>query len=206
MGFFDGELLGIHIFIWVYFLISILAFIGVLIYWQREKIKENYYKWRFPEKLLKVIIHYPSGLYRIFFRLIPTDSFFIFDGKTYNYLTESVLKQNDFFIYKDSGKAIAKIEDKIYNLEDRFKIKRKDAQFPEIHYIYDCPLPIDFNSIDNKLKLSGSNLTDLKENDLLKKLLTLEQEKSMLMIIMLLVGFNILATLFIIAKMMGWIK
>ena len=206
MGFLDNQILGIHTYVWIYLLLSIISFIGVLIYINRERLKEYYIKWRFPEKVIKIIIHYPSGLYKRYWRLIPETDDFTFDGRNYNFTDESIIKENDFFIRPDQSKLIAIVEGKTYILDDRVKIKDKSMRFPEIHYVYDIPTPINFSHSSNELKFNTKQLADFKDNDLFKKLLTLEGEKSMLVFVIAICILNLLATLFVIAKLMGWIK
>ena len=65
MGFFTNELLGVKLWIWLYFALSIMGGMTVLIFWFREKVRRKYYELRFPEKLIKIVIHYKSGLFKI---------------------------------------------------------------------------------------------------------------------------------------------
>lgn len=206
MVFLDGYILGVRLFIWVYFLVSIILGVGIVLYTNRELLKEKWYKWRFPEKVIKIIMHYPTGIYRVYWRLIPDTDFFTFDGKTYNYTDTSIISENDFFVYKKEGETVARVEGKEYKLEDDLKIRRKKAEFSEIHYFYNVPLPIDYKTVSTELKLTSTQLTDLKENDLLKKLLTMEAEKNLLMFVLIIAGLNLLTTLFLLAKIMGWLS
>lgn len=84
--------LGIRWWIWIYFFFSILAGLSVLIYFKREQIKGKYYQIRYPEKLLKVYIHYKTGLYNIYWRLIPDKRFYRIEKKKYFYEDKLVIK------------------------------------------------------------------------------------------------------------------
>lgn len=207
-AFLNNHFLGVRIWIWMYFAFSLFAGISIAVYWHREKIRKLYYRIRFPEKLLKCIVHYKSGLYKVYWRIIPDKDFFVFEGKQYIYSDKSILKENDFFARKtkDDLKFTVDIEGKSYNLTEYYGIKRKGKKYPEIHYFFNYPNPVIFNYEKHNIEFSASQLDDFKENDLFNKLLTLEAEKRILIFLFLLVIGNFLATLVILAKMMNWIK
>lgn len=208
--FFTVELLGIKGWIWLYFLGSILLGLGVIAYMNREKLLKKYYMFRFPEKIIKIIIHYKSNRYRVYWRVIPDTNFFKLHGNTYNYDDVSVQKENDFFIM-EKGKEfpIVRVKDgkevKEYYLNEYYSLKERKDKFLEIHYWYNDPNPISFNFDQRLLDLNSKQLQTFKDNDLFTKLLTLETEKKMLMFLFILVIANFGATIFVLAKLMEWI-
>lgn len=224
MEFFELVVFGVRLWIWLYLLFSLFFFGGILVWWKREIIRKIYYQVRFPEKLIKVVIHYPSNLYQVYWRLIPTDKLIKLDKKNYIYDKNQIGKEKDIFIAKqdrDSGVVFAtdKIHEKTkgkkttflidfkeYEFKDFFLVKEKGKSYPEIHYYYNNPFPVDFDPEVDKNQLAGEQVKDFIENDLLTKLLTLKGEKTMFMIMLILIALNILATFFILGKIMGWIE
>jgi len=205
LGFLGLVFYGARLWIWLLLLISFLMFIGVIAYLKREKIKKKYFMFRYPEKLIKCIVHYKSGMFKIYWRIIPSDDKFYFDNQIYKYSDKKVLKNNDWYVrQQNTSKSIVKLGDKEFYLEDKAKLNDKEAKFPEIHYYFNNPCPIEFTT--KGMDFSADDLKNFEEHDLWTKLLTLEGEKSFLLIILFLVIGNMLLTMFIIAKMMGWIK
>jgi len=207
MGFWSLSFLGIRYFIWAFFLLSIICGVAAILYWQREKIKEKYYKIRWPEKVIKLLVFYPTGLYKTYWRLIPDRDDFSIDGKRYTYDDKTILKENDFYIQKRGGSLIAIIEGNQYNLDDKLKIKRKGSVWPELHYIDNIPDPINYKEIDKSgIKFSGKDITDFKEASLFTELLTLEGKKNLMIILIILGVGTLLISLVNLAKTMGWLK
>lgn len=206
MSFFINTFLGVRIFIWLYFLLSFVLGIVVLIYWHREKIRRRYYEFRFPEKVLRVIIHYKGNQFREFYRLIPEDFMFTIENMNYEYQDSEVLKNNDWFLrVQKDGEYKVKVDGKEYDLEKEKIIQLRKSFKPEIHYYHNYSKPLHYDFEDKKLDFSSKDLFDFKENDLFKKLLTLSDEKNLMMFIIILGVANMIGTLFIIAKMMEWI-
>ena len=198
---------GVRWWVWIYFVFDILLGVSIAIYWHREKIKKIYYSTRFPEKTLKIIIHYKSGLFNIYWRLIPDNNLFKINNKTYEFTDKEILRENDFFADKSkNGKTIIKINNNEYNFEDLAQIKQKGTKYPEVHYFYNNPKPLSFDFDNSKLDFTGKQMTEFEENDLFTKLLKLNQEKSTLMILVLIGCANLIIGFFIVAKIMGWIK
>jgi len=207
MVFWQSSFLGVRVFVWAFFLLSFVCGIIVLLYWQREKIKEKYYKIRWPEKVIKVIIHYPGGLYQSFWRLIPDRDDFSIEGKRYTYSDKTILKENDFYVQNRGGVLIAIIEGKQYNLDDKLKIKAKNKSWPEVHFIDNVPTPINFKEIDkSEIKFSGKDMADFKEARLFEELLTLEGKKNLMIILIILGVGSLLVGIVNLAKNMGWLK
>lgn len=207
MGFLDTTFLGVRYTYWIFFGVSLICGIAVIINYFKENIKEHYYKIRWPEKLIKVIIHYPGNLYKIYWRLIPDRDDFTIDGKSYAYGDQAVLKENDFYVRRDDNKLIVMIDGKAYFLDDEYNIRRKGNSWPEIHYPFNVPYPINFNLIDkSEIKFSAVDMQDFKNNHLFEELLTLEGKKNLMIFILLICGLNFLVTAFLLAKTMGWLK
>ncbi len=198
--------LGVRIWIWFYFGLSIILFIGVAIYWYRERIRKKYYEFRYPEKLVKVVIHYKSMMYKEYWRIIPDDMFFSIENKKYEFNDKNILKENEFFSKKSKNKTIIKIKGKEYIFEDLLGIKHRHTKYMEMHYFFNNPNPINFNLSEKKLDFSAKQLFDFKENDLFAKLLTLQGERSLMMIILILSIVNIIVSMFLVAKIMGWVE
>lgn len=199
--------LGIKLWIWIYFLFSILAGATIAGIYFKEQIKGKYYKIRFPEKVIKIFLHYNTNLYKVFWRLVPENNFFEMENGRYLFDSETVLKENDFFATKDKrDKTIIKLEGNKYEFEKLMMIKQKGEKYPEVHYFYGNPRPLSFNLSDKELTFSAKDMSEFEKNDLFVKLLTLSQERQTMLIVMIISGLNLLATMFIIAKMMGWIK
>ena len=202
VGWFD-----IRWWIWIYFAFSIFVGLFIGIYWQREKLKRTYYLTRFPERVIQVFIHYETKLFNIYWRLIPEDNKFKINAKTYLFNDKSILKENDFFADKRKNKkTIIKVDNKEYKFEDLALIKTKGGKYPEIHYFYNNPNPLNFDLSDDDLKFSSGQMNEFEENDLFTKLLTLTQERITMMIIMIVCIGNVIVSFVILAKMMGWLK
>jgi len=180
-------------------------FIGI--YWHREKLKKFTYLARFPERIIKMFVHYETGLYNIYWRLIPDDNTFKINKKSYEFNDKNILKENNFFADKrKNNKTIIKVDDKEYNFEDLALIKSKGGKYPEIHYFYNNTKALDFNLTDDKLSFTSKEMHDFEENDLFTKLLTLSQERSTMMMIMIICCINTIVGFVMLAKMMGWLK
>lgn len=198
--------LGVRIWIWLYFLFSVVAGLGVIIYWKREQIKRIYYEIRYPEKLLKIVIHYPSSLFKVYWRLIPDHEDMNIAGMNYKYDKDSVIKRQDFFAKLSKNDYKVVIEGKTYTVNDIYKISKRSKKFPELHYYYNSPMPLCFNFDTKVLEFSSKQLEEFKQNDLFGKLLTLDTERNKLTIVMLVVIVNLLCTFALVAIEMGWIQ
>lgn len=229
MGFFDTLVGGVQIWIWLlaifsfgFFVVAYLISIGG---W--DKIRGAWWRVRFPERVIKVLIHYKSGYYRHFWRLEPSNNLIVVDKKNYIYDREQIRKEDDFYLnkHKDdkekpsfiviknvlsrfkNGEQIFKIgETEEYTFEKAYKIKQKGKKWQEIHYIYNVPVPLKFDFGKGVLDFSSDTLKEFQDNDLFIKLMNLGQQKGLMMILMLIVGLNLVVTLFILGKLMGWIQ
>jgi hypothetical protein len=195
-------LLNVRLWIWIYLLLSFFGFNSIIIWWYREKIKRKYYIMRFPEKIIRVFIHYKTGLFHEFWRLMPTEDTLELMNNAYIYDSKKIIKADDIFISEKEKEYKIKIDKKEYNLLPDKIIKNKHNIYQEIHYFFNNPAPLDFYS-NVELKTSASDLNIFQENDLFRKLMTLSQEKGILLLLMILVIANLLGTIFIILKITG---
>lgn len=176
MGFLTNSFWGVRIFIWLFLLIAILIAVFIFLYWNREKIKELILKWRKPEKAIKISIIFPGGFYTVYWREIP--------------------QKDDKW----------EIDGKVYFYDATRLIRNKANKYPSQHFFYDNPVSIDYNHYTSEIKFSGNELDIYRENDLKRKLVNLDAEKMTMMMLMIMIGINLLGTIFIIAKIMGWLK
>ena len=226
MGFLEIKVFGVALWILLSLMLSFLGFIFMLVYWQRERIRKKYYTIRFPEKTLRVIIHFETGLYKVYYRMIPPKDLFEIDKKSYYYDKDLITKEQKFFakhktdttdseilivknlfVRKEGKKELIHIGDtQRYQYFDHLKIKPKGSKYAEIHYVYNCPYPLNFDVSRKGLEFSSETLKQFIDNDLVGKLLTMQQERTLMMIILIAVALNVIATIFLLAKTMGWIK
>lgn len=222
----SARVFGVMLWLWFMLFFSFFGLLGLVLYYRREWIRKKYYTIRFPEKVIRVIIHYKTGLYKVYYRLIPDRDLFTIDRKPYYYDKDVIGKQDDFFIKKGTEKEEPKLlivknlfvkqkgdkelihigETEEYDYKEEFKIKGKHEKYAEIHYLYNCPYPLNFDLSTEKLEFSSINLKEFKDNDLVSKLLSLKEERMLLMLILILVAVNMFATIFLISKTMGWIE
>ena len=177
-------------------------------WWQREKIRKKYYELRFPELLLTLNIIYPSGLFRKFYRLIPDDKGFILEGKLYLYNEAAIIKNNDWFAYKDKlGALVCKIDGLEYNLNSLLGIKQRWERWPELYYKEGCPWPIDFGrSIPEGLSYNSIDVNRMRKSDTLAKIHNVLARADLGPIILVLVALCLLALAGIALKVFGAIK
>lgn len=227
MSIFTIRILGILFWVWLSLFFSFFGFVGVVAYFKREHIRKAYYTLRYPEKVLKVVIHYKTGYYKVYYRLIPSRDLLMVDRKPYYYDPEVITKQHEFWIRKGT---VDKEEDQLlvvknlfvkrkgkkelihigdteqYDYFETLRIREKGRKYSEIHYLYNCPYPLKFDLKTKGLEFSSTSLKEFKDNDLVGKLLTLQQERTLMMLILIIVAINAVATVFLIAKIMGWIE
>ena len=206
LAFLNNSLWGIRIWILILFALSILTLIGGLIYYYRWSILRKYHEFRFPEKVVEIFIHFKGGLYKKYYRLIPDDNVFKIDGKTYCYADEAIQRANDFFIRSDDVGFYCYVEGKRYNIDQYKTISRTKKSYSELHYFYNIPTPLMYNFQNKELNFYATDLDKFQENDLFGKLLSLADQNMLIMICIIIGVINCIATFFIIAKLMGWIK
>ena len=206
MGFLETIYFGVKLWIILYFVFSILIGAFVICWFYRERIRKHYYIVKCPELLIKAIMHYEGNMIREYWRIIPINEEIFIAGQCYGFDKTYLLKFSEDFAEKKKEQWIIKIGDKEFKFNKPAVITKRFRAFPEIHYFYNVPVPIRFDAIKGKVEFSTDALEQFKENDLLKKLLTLEDEKRMMILLMVIGVINLAATGFVIAKLMGWLK
>lgn len=203
---FNTMFFGARLIYWFYLFLSASTFFGIVLYWKREFIKKHYYLFRYPEKTIKVVVHYKNNIFKEYYRIIPSDKYFILEGFRYCYSDERIIKDNDFFMTQARGRNVIKIGKLEFDFHDLGVIRKRKSVQPEIHFFYNNPNPIIFDTNSQVLELSAKELSDFKENDLFAKLLTLETERTFLLFILIIGIVTLLISIVILAKVMGWIK
>lgn len=200
-------ILGVRLFIWLIFFLALGTVIGTLAYWRREDIRRVIYTLGYSESVIKVYMHYPGGQFKVYYRLVPVRKIFQFGNQTYKYEDSSLVRQNcDTFAVESDGNFYMVMEGKRYILNRRYEITKKHSSYPEIHYKYNSPYPIDFSQSSEKgVEFTSVDLKEFKENDLFSKLLTLSDLNRLVIFCLLIAGINLIGTIFIIAKLMGWL-
>jgi hypothetical protein len=213
------------LFIWIFFLLSLLIFGYIIWYFFGENIKGWVLRIRSPQRVIKLLIHYPGGYYRTYWRLIPDDHIFKIDKKLYLYDQNVITKDHEFYVatgvrphpmilvVKDlftktiKGKEFFHIGDtEEYEFNKMFMIKERFSAWPELHYVYNAPQPLDFNVKTDKVDFSSASLAEFHETDMIGKLLRLKYESMMMIFLIVLIFANLGITLFMLSKMMGWVK
>lgn len=145
----DTYFLGARLFYWLYLLLTLAFGGGVVAYWMRERIIRKVLTTFQPEKLIKIGMIYPNGWIRRFYRLIPTNRFYMLDGGAYNYNDSAVLKNSEAFALADkddSTRLKFVFEGKEYYYDDQRKLKQRFERYPEIFYRYGKPWPLDMTT------------------------------------------------------------
>ncbi|HJZ24281.1 MAG TPA: hypothetical protein VJ201_07535 [Candidatus Babeliales bacterium] len=167
--------------------------------------RKYYYIHIIPERTIKVCVHYPNNRIRYFWRLIPKIKRFNIQNKVY-FFDDKFLKTTDLYAVEHKGKTVMEVEGRSYELDSSKFVKGRFDRYPEIHYFYDYPQPISFDFKSSKAKITSEELQIMQDNDLFHKLLSLSDQNKMLLFILVVCAVNVLLTLFVIAKMMEWIK
>lgn len=199
--------LGARLWIWLYFAFGIVLVGVAFIRFFIEQIKRKWYEIRHPEKLLKIVMHYKNNYYKEYFRIIPDNYRHTIEGKEYIYTDKAVKQNPDIFVQKDKkGNEKIIIEGKTYNINNSFAVKNRWKAYAEVHYYFNNPVPINYDLSKKTLEFSSKQLQDYKENELFGKLLSLQEEKRMLSMLMIFSIINILISAFVLCKIMGWIE
>lgn len=204
MAFLDQVFWGLHVWVWLLILYSFLVIVGMFLYIYREHIKRNYYEFRFPERMIRVVMHYDTGIYKEFYRLIPDKEIFYIEGKAYRYDDIAVRKYNDFYTVKKGDKTIIKVGQKEYDFNTVFSIKKRKKSIVEIHYMSNNPNPVHFNFDTKTAEITSKNMSIFQKNDLFNKLLTISDTGNLMIIILIMVGANMAISFFLLGKYMEW--
>lgn len=172
MSFLSSYILGVRVYIWLPFLMSILVFLSCLYFFLQNKIKGFFYNTFKKEKTIKIVIIYPTACYTFHWELLPKENQYKIDGKRYIH-------------------------------DDKAIIRSKFGFVNEMHFFYNCPQPIIYESKTQKLKFNSEQLELMKENDLFVKLLSLQTERNMMMLLMILIIINSVISVIIVLKQFG---
>ena len=207
MEFMNLRFLTVRVWIWAYFFFTLIFVTGVIIYFFRERIRGAYYKFRWPESTVRIIIHYPGRIYKRFWRLIPDAKTFNINKLKYMYDPKFFQKESDVFSFEKNNKRYVKIQGKDYELDDKNIIKRRKTNYPELHYFFNNPKAINFDdSKFTKPEMSSKEMAEFEEQDFFNKLLTLKDTNSKLVILIFLVIVNLLITGIIALKFFDILK
>lgn len=180
--------------VFISFFVSLLCIIATWIKLNWERIQRWRLKIFVPHRLIRVTIHYDTTRTKSFYRMIPADKIFVIDDVRYHYDKESTVKPEDIFAQydkKDKKQIILTVNGKKYkydlnNLEKRTQLFGEDNCL-EIHYWYNISTPINFDVKKKDVILSARQMQDMKKNDLFAKLLRLEDQDMLIMIILFIV-------------------
>jgi hypothetical protein len=200
---------GARLWVWFIVLFAVLCGIAVIIYYYRYKIRIIYWKLRKSEKLIKVFIHYDTGFYKKFWRLIPSSNLFQVEESTYIYDKNHIIKHRERKDVDDHTKEKPMkilVNGKEYNYNEGVQVQDKDSKYPEIHYFFNNPNALIFKNELETQEMTSEQVEEFKNNDLFHKLLYVDAGQQLMMIVMLICIINLLISGFIIAKLMGWIK
>lgn len=206
-GFFDNMLFGVHIGVWFLLFGTIIVIMGIVLFFLRERLKEYYYKWRWPERVIKICIHYsPSRFYKTFWRLIPPRGQFEIRGQIYRYDADKVIKEEDYLAEERGEDYFIKANGKEYKI-DLNKVIGKKGGWPELHYPYNCPEAFDYATYKTDgFNISGSKINDLVKSDLWEKALNLSGQNALIAVCIVLGVINLFLSILIVSKVMGVLK
>lgn len=208
-------MLGIRTEIWIQLFITVILLSVTTIRFFWETIKGKAFKTFYPERAIKCVIHYPNSMVKYVWRLLPDNNLLKIGKGKYIYSDTESQKLKDKFVLTDKTN---KEEQKVlidgveYNFKTLCLCKKRFDDVPEIHYIYNNPLPIDFNSYikrkkdgTTELDFTSSQLEQIKNNDLFAKLLALDFEENMFKLLLVMGIINLCLTGVVIAIQFGLI-
>jgi len=135
----------------IYFLAGVMLGVASLLFIFQKQIIFFIWKLTARERLVKVIVHFESNFYKVYYRLIPENKFFLIQKMRYFYDKKFTVKGN---VAIDKEENTITIDHKQYNFSKLFSISdmKKKNRFIEIHYFYNNPMPINFNPINHIIK------------------------------------------------------
>jgi hypothetical protein len=203
-GFFDNMVFGVHIGVLFLLFGTIIVISGIVLFFLRERIRGTYYRLRWPERVIKVFIHYPpSKFYKVFWRLIPRKGEFDIN-QIYRYDENRVIKEEEYLGEEREGDYFIKVKGREYKIDIR-QIIGKRGGWPEIHYNFNVPEPLDYSNYQVKegFMLSGSKIKDLVKSDLWEKALNLAGQNALIAVCIILGVINLFISIVIASKVMG---
>jgi hypothetical protein len=168
-------ILGARLIYWLYLAMTLLFAGGVVLYVAREWLLKKFYSVKSPEKLIKCVVVYPGKWIRNFYRLIPDSGFNSLPGGAYNYTEKAVYRNRDIFAYNNQGGLKVDLDNMPYFLKLEKAYKKRFEPWPEIHYIYGNPLPVDYDMAIKKdespaILFNSSDLERLKKSTILTQI------------------------------------
>ena len=204
MSFLNSYIFGARVFVWLYLFFTLLLCVLVIAIVFREIIKYKYYRVVSPERLIKLVIHYPNNYFNVFFRLVPVNNEYNISGQLYKHDSDIIIKNQDFFATFSKDKKLQFThEGFIYDIDANNIEKQKWGRTAELHYFYNSASPIVFNYKSKDITINSNQLAELKENDLFTKLLSLKEEKMVFMLLIIFIVLNMILTIVVLLKQFG---
>ena len=182
-----SELSRVPVIVWIIMGFQIIAPLSFSIYFYRELIRKKWYEIFNPEKIIHIIIHFPSNKIKEYWRLIPPTKEWVIGQLLYFYKDNELLKPNEV-LTSEKNIYVAEIDGQKYNLDVKNLERKRFAKYPQIHFYNGIPSPLSFDFKNKKVELSSHDLLKFQKNDLMKKLLSLEEEMNLLKLILLAVA------------------
>jgi len=191
------KILGIGIYTWIALICAVLFSTIAHLFVFKEKIKKIIYLIKRPQALIKVVLHLPTGYFIEYWRLIPNNKTFTIGKQVYLYIDKSVINPHK----KDNTQELNDL-----NIKSASEIKKRFSKYPEIHYTYNNPNPIDFIGVikgKSDLNFNATELKLFKETDLFTKMLSLAQQDFLLVLNLIFSGIVILLLIISLAQQFG---
>jgi len=182
-----SELSRVPVIVWIIMGFQIIAPLSFSIYFYRELIRKKWYEIFNPEKIIHIIIHFPSNKIKEYWRLIPPTKEWVIGQLLYFYKDNELLKPNEV-LTSEKNIYVAEIDGQKYNLDVKNLERKRFVKYPQIHFYNGIPSPLSFDFKNKKVELSSHDLLKFQKNDLMKKLLSLEEEMNLLKLILLAVA------------------
>jgi hypothetical protein len=197
-------ILGARLWIWMLLVVAVLFLAWILLVVFKEFRRKIWYRIRYPQKCIKVVIHFDSGYFNEYYRLIPRYDRFTIEKLDYIFNEKVVKKHNETYLVGKKDDLYAHAGGKRYTIRARNLLKKRFNKTPVIHYFYGEPLPLDLNDLRVKNKRwTSAVINDLTLNDMFAKLLFLKEERNFLVLIVIIVCMNAVLTLLILLKVFG---
>lgn len=181
---------------------------GIVAYFARERILKRFYTLRSPEKVIKINMFYPGNMIRHFYRLIPVDETQALDGGIYSCPNSAIYKNHDVYAWKDKiGNYKITIDEKDYELMAENRFRKRWEPWPEIFYIYGCPLPLNpkKEGVNSLIEFDSSGMERFKKNTILTQIYSAISGANLLNIILILLILVLLVSGLSLAQNAGLI-
>jgi len=173
----------------------LIPLMGLFAYKKREFIRKVVILQTRPHLLLKCVVHYPGNKFKVFWRLMPSSGSVRILGKLYSCHSEAFIKDNrDIFLHEGS----VVLDGKKY----AFKWSHSASKVPpECHWYFNNPSPINFEGKKAIPDVNTDVLTEFQDKAVLKQLMSLGGQKTMMSIMM--IGILIIAGILIYIMFTG---